>query len=191
MRNSSEWTEAELDGSRITLQISVNIMNDQHDFIDGWAHTICNIIANSQLFAVMNDVNSWQNMYPIREFCLRELASLAGHRYTVTYHISDKPRDLPHQGLHLKRTKNSLSHDDASLRTSLSLKELINISYLRLKKGRARYSIMQNPLAAFLLADTRYSGRKSPSLLNGVESHLHTNSPVIILESMMHTLFAF
>ena len=95
------------------------------------------------------------------------------------------------KGLHLKRTKNSLSHDDASLRTSLSLKELINISYLRLKKGRARYSIMQNPLAAFLLADTRYSGRKSPSLLNGVESHLHTNSPVIILESMMHTLFAF
>jgi hypothetical protein len=139
----------------------------------------------------MNDVNPLQNMYPIREFCLRELASLAGHRHTVTYRISNKLRDLPHQGLHLKRTKNSLSHDEACLRTSLSLKVLINISYLRPKKGRARYSIMQNSLATFLLADIRYSGLKPPSLLNGVESHLHANSPVIILESMMHTLSAF
>ena len=55
-----EWTSDELHEGRITMQMEVNIINGQRDFEEGWAQTLCGIIANCMPFISIIDVKPWE-----------------------------------------------------------------------------------------------------------------------------------
>ena len=55
-----EWTSDELNEGRIAIQMEVNIINGQRDFEEGWAQTLCGIIANCMPFISILDVKPWE-----------------------------------------------------------------------------------------------------------------------------------
>jgi hypothetical protein len=62
----SEWTKDELQQGRIATQIEINTI-DARDRRpkEGWAQTMCGIVANSGPLTTLDDVNPWECTHPV------------------------------------------------------------------------------------------------------------------------------
>ena len=64
----SEWTQEELQQGRIALQMEINTIDawDPSPIPkDGWALTLCGIVANSGPLTTFNDANPWECTHPV------------------------------------------------------------------------------------------------------------------------------
>jgi hypothetical protein len=85
----SEWTQEELQQGRIALQMEINTIDawDPSPIPkDGWALTLCGIVANSGPLTTFNDVKPWEctPLRPFREFPLQGPAVLTRDIRTPT-----------------------------------------------------------------------------------------------------------